>query len=1239
MRALPLLLLTVILTIFSLSLNAQVVINEWMASNESFLADDFGEFDDWIELHNTSGSSFDLSEHYLTDDENDLTKWQIPANSGSEVIIPANGYLILWADNDGGQGPTHLEFKLSGGGESVLIVGPDGSTIIDQVGFPAQGSDVSYGRFPDANPNLEFFPTPTPGSTNISGGSIAVPFEITSPINQGSDDANEFFGTMGLTKPLLNLGQDSGTPLSAGLRFTNIGLDKNATVTEAFIQFSAYNDQSSPANYTVKMGSDIFAETFTTTANNITNRNYLLNTVDWQVDPWLTGEVTEKQRTPNLAPLVSTWINQANWVSGSNAYFNIEGTGQRDAESFEGNPDASAKFIIRGTVEIPDTEVNDLFINEIAAAGTNFLDESGDPEDWVELYNSSNDVINTTGLYLTDDKGDLDKWNLPFGRDIQPGGYITFFLDDDTEEGSDHANFKIQGSGDWLGLVQQTTTGFRIIDSLAWDEIPFQSTYGRLPDGTNNLQLFGEITPKATNSGALGYLEKPIIELESGHYTGMQMTTITHNDSGVDIYYTLNGDIPTSSSTSYTGPVSITANSALRAVAVKSGFAVSQDANKAYLIDEDLNIPALFMTTAPDNFFDDEIGIYVVGTNGIIDGCVAFPANYAQDWERPANLKMILPDGEIAFDENVGVKVTGACSRNFPMKSLAVNLREQMYGDGKIEYPIFSNRENNDDFFRLKLRNSGQDFSRLGFRDLLNQKLLTGKLDVETQAGQPTLLFLNGEFWGIYNIREKYTKYYFNENKGTSLNKVNIVKSPGLTYADVKEGTDAEYNVLFNWMQTADLSNQSQYDNFADQVDINNFINYWSVMTFMANCDFPNNNITVWKEQKAGEKWRYGIADTDCSTHIDFTTAQLSYQHFNTLEAITDPVNMTPPYNSDAVLFLRKAFENEAFYQEFAQRTCSIMDITYDSDSVTAAIDETVALFSPNAPRHIARWDGVDPAFSVMGGSMIAWNAWTDEYLGFYLERPSFMREHLADQFGLGDNYELTFNVDSETRGKVVVNWNEMEVPLNHKGTYFQNIPLTVKAIPNQGFEFIRWEETGVTDAEIQFISGVDASLTPIFEATCIAGDACDDGDNCTEDDAFNANCDCVGVFADEDNDTVCDADDVCPGFDDLLDDDGDGIPNGCEDVSTLTINSLEFELFPNPSNGQAIITLKAAKDFPKTMELRNALGQRVEDVEFISIGDKNIQVNCRSCEQGLYFLQLENEKAMSGTSRWLILK
>jgi len=1232
-------LLALVLYFFSLSINGQIVINEWMASNESFIADDFGEFDDWIEIYNTSGSTFDLSGHYISDDETDLTKWQIPTDSGIEVQIPANGYLILWADNDGDQGATHLEFKLSGGGESIIVVAPDGTTIIDQVSFPAQGSDVSYGRFPDADPNLEFFPTPTPGATNVSGGNIAVPFELIVPLNQSSDDANEFFGTMGLTKPLLNIGQDNATSLSAGLRFTNIAVDKSATITESFIQFTAYNDQSAVADYTLQMGTDIFPETHTTDNSNITSRNFFPTTIPWSVEPWTTGEVTEKQRTPNLAPLVSEWINQSNWESGANAYFNIEGSGQRDADSFDGNTEGSAKFIVRGTVEIPDVEVNNIYINEVAAAGTTFLDEAGDPEDWVELYNNSGEIINTTGLYLTDDKGDLDKWNLPFGRTIEPNGFITFFLDDDTEEGSDHANFKIESKGDWLGLVQQTTSGFRIIDSLSWENMPFQATYGRFPDGDDNLQFFGEITPAASNNGALSYLSPPNIDLESGIYSGTQTTTITHPDAAVDIYYTLDGEVPNATSTLYNGTITITENSALRAIAIKAGFAPSLDANKAYLIDEDLNIPALFMTTAPNNFFDDEIGIYVVGTNGITDGCVAFPANFAQDWERPANLKMILPDGVVAFDENVGVKITGACSRNFPMKSLAINLREQLYGDGKIEYPIFSNRENNDDFFRLKLRNSGQDFSRLGFRDLLNQRILTGKLDVETQAGQPTMLFLNGEFWGIYNIREKYTKYYFNENKGTSLNKVNIVKSPGLPYADVKEGTDAEFNVLFDWMQTADLSDQSQFDNFANEVDVNEFINYWSVMTFMANCDFPNNNITVWKERKAGKKWRYGIADTDCSTHIDFTAAQLSYQHFNTLEAITDPVNITPPYNFDAVLFLRKAFENEAFYQEFAQRTCSIMDIIYNSDSVTATIDETVELFTPNAARHIARWDGVDPAYSVMGGSIIAWEGWINEYRGFYLERPGYMREHIADKFGFGENYELTFNVDAETKGSVVVNWNEMEVPFNHKGTYFQNIPLTVKAIANQGFEFVRWDETGVTNAEIQFVSGADASLTPIFEATCIEGDACDDGDACTEEDVFDANCGCFGTFADDDNDTVCNAEDQCPGFDDLLDDDGDGVPNDCETDSVLELNDLVFNLFPNPSNGNTTIALQDATDFPVNMELRNALGQIMEDALFTRVGDKNIEVSCSSCENGLYFLKLENEKAMRGISSWLILK
>ena len=148
-----------------------------------------------------------------------------------------------------------------------------------------------------------------------------------------------------------------------------------------------------------------------------------------------------------------------------------------------------------------------------------------------------------------------------------------------------------------------------------------------------------------------------------------------------------------------------------------------------YQVDDQVNMPVLHLTTDPDNFFDDEIGIYVDGTNGIIGSCSTDSVNWAQDWERPCNLKLFMPDGTVAFDVNAGVEISGACSRRHAMKSLAINLREKIFGDGSLKYELFPQREM-EDYQRFKIRGSGQDYNRLGFRDMLNQTLLFKDIDL-----------------------------------------------------------------------------------------------------------------------------------------------------------------------------------------------------------------------------------------------------------------------------------------------------------------------------------------------------------------------------------------------------------------------------------------------------------------------------------------------------------------------------
>ena len=683
------------------------------------------------------------------------------------------------------------------------------------------------------------------------------------------------------------------------------------------------------------------------------------------------------------------------------------------------------------------------------------------------------------------------------------------------------------------------------MDRVDFEDIAFESSFARIPNGTGNFVKVGTPTANSSNDGSLLYLESPVIDLESAIYSGPQNLSISHPDNSVTIKYTLDGSDPDQNSSTYNGSITISENSAVRAIALKSGYLNSKPANEAYLINESPNMDVIFITTDPDNFFDDEIGIYVDGTNGIQQYCAPYPVNWAQDWERPANFKMFTSDGSLAWDVNGGVEINGVCSRNNAMKSLGVNLREKTYGDEAIEYELYPTRSH-EDYKRMKLRNSGQDFIRMGFRDMLNQQLVIGQVDLDMLEGIPTLVFLNGEFWGIHNLREKFAGEYFEAIYDVKEKDLDIIKSPGIPWQTVNEGNDDAYEELFNFVASANMNNPASIQRFEDNVDVNSFLNYWIFMTYLSNYDWPANNLKVWRERKDGAKWRYGVEDTDGSTQN--ILGNQAEPEWNTLAAVSDPNSSVWPNHSNSTLFLRKLIERDDYKAEWVQRTCSFIELFFNTQNVNQKTDEMKALYEPNVQRHLDKWGSEN----ALGGDINSWNSWIDFYKDFFATRPALYRQFMRDQYNLSGTYDLTISFDANSGGTVKVNSNEMDLPFNYSGTYMDNLPVKLTAVPNDGYTFQYWLETGDTNPVIDYVSSSNVTLTPIFIiGNCTEGNACNDGDDCTEGDVFDEDCNCAGTFADDDNDGVCNADDACPGFNDNIDLNGNGIPDGCDVACT----------------------------------------------------------------------------------------
>lgn len=1060
----------------------QLFINEWMAVNNTTVADNAGEYDDWIEIYNGGNIPIDLAGYYLSDDISDPLQWQIPNSNSTLTTIPPNGFLLLWADDDTDQGENHLSFKLGASGEPIFLTAPDGVSIVDQVLFGPQNSDVSYGRVMDGSAAFQFFLSATPAASNNINTAVATYnaiFDI--PVLEGSDDAEEPVGQSYtiIGENTLNIVNDWSGDQTVGIRFQQIPFPTGAMINRAYIQFTTAFAFASvgPSDLTIQSELANNSSTFSESANNVTNRVLGTETVNWQPEEWtLLNEAALRERTPDLSALVQEVVSQSGWSEGNAVSFIFSGTGKRVPWSADNpNPDYVPRLFIEGELPTPTTLMDGLLINEIAARGTTYADEFEECDDWIELYNNSTTTASIGGLFLTDDLDNLTKWQIASPTEIPPGGFQTIWIDKDTEQGGLHANFKLSGSGDQIALVQWIDNEFVVLDEVDFGEIPFQSSYGRLTDGGNDWTVFGQITPNASNENALPWLESPTIDLQTGAYTGTQTVTVTHPNSMVSIHYTIDGSEPTINSTIYNSPITINGNTSLKAKAIANGFVESRSATASYLIDENITIPALYINTDPANFFDDSTGIYVQGTNGIPGFCISYPANWNQDWEVPVNLSMIKPNGDLAFNVNAGAKIGGGCSRQYGLKSLNIYTRETKYGDEKIDYPLFAGR-NHQNYQRIKLRNSGQDYLRTGFRDGLLHSLLWGKVDLELQAFQPSVLYINGEFWGVQNIRERYTDEFFETNLDFKKDEIDVIRNPGLDWEEVKQGDNNDYNELFSFFESNDFSTEANYLEAESMIDLNSFTNYWASMIYNANGDWPANNIMVWKEKVVGGKWRYAVMDQDNSSNTGFNNQNDT--DYNTLAQVTDENSLNWPNHKNSTLTFRKLLENDKFRNEYIQRTCSFIHLIYNEERTHHMIDSIQNMIDPYMEQHINKW----AADNSGGGTYLNWQGWVNEFRDFFTGRPGFMRTFINDEFNLNGTYQLQLNYDEDTGGRVRINSNLMETPYNYSGLYFKDIPVVVTAVPKPNYVFAYWLETGETDPTINFVSNEDAMLTPIFE-------------------------------------------------------------------------------------------------------------------------------------------------------------
>lgn len=632
-------------------------------------------------------------------------------------------------------------------------------------------------------------------------------------------------------------------------------------------------------------------------------------------------------------------------------------------------------------------------VNEVMASNAHTII---DPDfsafsDWIELYNSSEQSVDIGGYKLSDTV-DEALWTIPDGTVIPAKGYMIFWADEeDTTLENFHTNFKLSGKGEAVALFDREG---QLVDSLVFGKQ--KADISCVHDGDNVAYTLP--SPKQKNSlkiDTLSLSDVPTFSVAGGFYDNSQNVTLS-GANGAKIYYTTDGSYPTIHAKRYQEPITIDETTMVRAISVEDGKFPSQGVTHTYFINESSTLPVISLTTDNKYLFDDMIGIYTVGANGADKVCGEGQANYMQDWDRPANIEFFDKDKNIGFNQEVTISMSGTCSLERAEKSFSIKA-DKIYGKKNIAYKIFPDKDI-DKFKSIKLRNGGQDWHKAMMRDAMMQRLIKDDTDLDYQAYQPALLFLNGQYWGIYNIREKKNEDYLAANHpGLDDKKVDILYGPS---AKVKEGDNIDYKNLIAYLNNHSLVSDENYQVVANQVDIDNYIDYLIVGTYVANYDWLYNNIRYYKEKKDGAKWRWILDDLDSGFNLNYSDPDEFGLHHNTIayalsEPTEDPAQSwrnKPAYT----ILTRKLMENATFKDKFIARYHVMLDTTFAPQRVNAMIAQMKAVIEPEMARHIQRWQddgGYGYAIGYSGKSN--WDRYVGYLNEFANDRPDIVRGHL----------------------------------------------------------------------------------------------------------------------------------------------------------------------------------------------------------------------------------------------------
>ncbi len=628
-----------------------------------------------------------------------------------------------------------------------------------------------------------------------------------------------------------------------------------------------------------------------------------------------------------------------------------------------------------------------VFINEIQAGNRTVLaDAYGEHDDWVELYNPGTEGINLAGYYLTDNLNEETYWQIPdsdpHATTIRARGYLLFWFDGTPEQGPTHVGARLSRNGEQVGLI--APDGITVIDAVTFPVQHTDISFGRASDGQADWRYFEAPTPGQPNpdTGWAGIAEVPLFGQAPGGYTGPQVVHLSSATPDALIFYSQDGSEPDEiGGTLYTGPLTLTKTTVIRARAYAPDLLPSAIQTGTFLINEFYPYMTVSVTTAPENLWSDEAGIYVEGNSE--------HGNYFQDWERPAYAEFFDPSGVRVEAQEIDLSMWGGVSRTFPKKPLKLSAR-----GGKLNYPFFEDKPDLTAVGGVLLDTGIQDYSFARNQVFYSLNRAAGG-HIDMQAYRSVMLLLNGEYWGWYNLTERRGADYIQSNY--DVGDIDLLRGDGTR---VQAGSNGAYLGLLERLNTLDMQAPEAFDEINRLIDTDNLIDYWIFWVYAGRDDNPvdkTKSIRFWRPQTSEGRWRWILYDLDQFTEVE-------------VNILADILSHT---EAEGLWLLGRLVQNPTFRDRFVFRFTTLLHTVLTPAHVIEELDRMEAELTPGMPFELARWGethwfgrGMDFAF---------WQ-WTIERQRLdAVRRHEFVWDHLAATLGV----ERPVQIDGTTAGLV----------------------------------------------------------------------------------------------------------------------------------------------------------------------------------------------------------------------------